>query len=164
MIGSIEKMVALPTVRDDKIPQYENPAIVAFGKLIEGMARDFGLKYRNIDNRVYEISLGEGKEVIGIHAHADVVPVTPANWKLADGTKLDPFKPEPPRYATLRRAPLQVLHHAHGFADTEFLVLDDDAAIPHHTIVVTPIPMDIAVPAGREVRFVSELETLAKFP
>ncbi|WP_104656337.1 glycosyltransferase family 2 protein [Ralstonia insidiosa] len=79
-------------------------------------------------------------------------------------TTLDPFKPEPPKYATLRRAPLQVLPHAQGFAGTEFLVLDDDAAIPHHTIVVTPIPMDIPVPAGREVRFVSELETLAKFP
>ncbi|MBN4683724.1 glycosyltransferase family 2 protein, partial [Pandoraea nosoerga] len=54
--------------------------------------------------------------------------------------------------------------HAQDFAGTEFLVLDDDAAIPQHTIVVTPIPMDIPVPAGREVRFVSELETLAKFP
>ena len=27
VIGSIEKMVALPTVRDDKIPQHENPEI-----------------------------------------------------------------------------------------------------------------------------------------
>lgn len=79
-------------------------------------------------------------------------------------TKLDPFKPEPPKYATLRRAPLQVFPHAQGFAGAEFLVLDDDAAIPHHTVVVTPIPMDIPVPAGREVHFVSELETLAKFP
>ncbi|ANJ75478.1 glycosyltransferase [Ralstonia insidiosa] len=79
-------------------------------------------------------------------------------------TKLDPFKPEPPKYATLRRAPLQIFPHAQDFAGTEFLVLDDDAAIPQHTIVVTPIPMDIPVPAGREVRFVSELETLAKFP
>nr|WP_311526923.1 glycosyltransferase family A protein [uncultured Ralstonia sp.] len=82
-------------------------------------------------------------------------------------TKLDPFKPEPPRYATLRRAPLQIFHHAHGFAGTAFLVLDDDAPIPQHTIVVTPIPLDIAVPAGHDansVRFVSELETLAKFP
>jgi hypothetical protein len=43
-------------------------------------------------------------------------------------------------------------------------VLDDDAAIPPNTIVVTPIPMDIAPPADREVRFVSELETLTKFP
>lgn len=79
-------------------------------------------------------------------------------------TKLDPFKPEPPKYATLRRAPLQVFPHAQGFAATEFLVLDDDAAIPNHTVVVTPIPMDIPSPAGREVYFVSELETLTKFP
>lgn len=41
---------------------------------------------------MYEISLGSGKEVVGIHAHADVVPVNPDNWKLADGTRLDPFK------------------------------------------------------------------------
>ena len=56
------------------------------------MAESFGLAFRNVDNRVYEISLGEGKEVVGIHAHADVVPVNPDNWKLADGTRLDPFK------------------------------------------------------------------------
>jgi len=30
--------------------------------------------------------------VVGIHAHADVVPVTPENWVLKDGTRLDPFK------------------------------------------------------------------------
>ncbi len=29
---------------------------------------------------------------MGIHAHADVVPVTPENWVLKDGTRLDPFK------------------------------------------------------------------------
>lgn len=56
-ITSIEAMVALPTVRDDKIPQHENPAIVAFGKLVERMARDFGLRYRNVDNRVFEVTL-----------------------------------------------------------------------------------------------------------
>ncbi|MGF6399365.1 acetylornithine deacetylase/succinyl-diaminopimelate desuccinylase-like protein [Pseudomonas frederiksbergensis] len=31
-------------------------------------------------------------EGVGIHAHADVVPVTPENWVLQDGTRLDPFK------------------------------------------------------------------------
>ena len=42
---------------------------------------------------MYEISLeGSGDEVVGVHAHADVVPVTPENWVLQDGTKLDPFK------------------------------------------------------------------------
>lgn len=79
-------------------------------------------------------------------------------------TKLDPFRPQVPRYACLRRAPLQIFPHAQDFAATEFLVLDDDDAIPHNTIVVTPIPLDIPSPAGHDIRFVSELETLAKFP
>ncbi|MGN6260414.1 MAG: dipeptidase [Ralstonia sp.] len=93
VIASIEKMVALPTVRDDKIPQYENPAIVAFGKLVEGMARDFGLKYRNVDNRVFEVTLpGTGSDEFGILTHADVVPAKTEEWVLGDGTKLDPFK------------------------------------------------------------------------
>lgn len=93
VITSIEKMVALPTVRDDKIPQYENPAIVSFGKLVEGMARDFGLKYRNVDNRVFEVTLpGTGSDEFGILTHADVVPAKAEEWVLGDGTKLDPFK------------------------------------------------------------------------
>ncbi|CAJ0688825.1 dipeptidase [Ralstonia mannitolilytica] len=93
VIGTIEKMVALATVRDDKIPQHENPAIVAFGKLVEGMAQDFGLKYRNVDNRVFEVTLpGTGFDEFGILTHADVVPAKAEEWVLGDGTKLDPFK------------------------------------------------------------------------
>ncbi|MHA6888615.1 dipeptidase [Ralstonia pseudosolanacearum] len=92
-IASIEKMVALPTVRDDRIPQHESPAIVAFGKLVEGMARDFGLRYRNVDHRVFEITLpGTGQDEIGILTHADVVPARAEEWVLDDGTRLDPFK------------------------------------------------------------------------
>ncbi|MBT1537912.1 dipeptidase [Ralstonia solanacearum] len=92
-IASIEAMVALPTVRDDKIPQHENPAIVAFGKLVEGMVRDFGLRYRNVDNRVFEVTLpGAGSDEFGILTHADVVPARAEEWVLDDGTRLDPFK------------------------------------------------------------------------
>lgn len=92
-IASIEKMVALPTVRDDRIPQHESPAIVAFGKLVEGMARDFGLRYRNVDHRVFEITLpGTGQDEFGILTHADVVPARAEEWVLDDGTRLDPFK------------------------------------------------------------------------
>lgn len=92
-IASIEKMVALPTVRDDRIPQYESPAIVAFGKLVEGMARDFGLRYRNVDHRVFEITLpGTGQDEFGILTHADVVPARAEEWVLDDGTRLDPFR------------------------------------------------------------------------
>ncbi|MDO3557473.1 dipeptidase [Ralstonia pseudosolanacearum] len=92
-IALIEKMVALPTVRDDGIPQHESPAIVAFGKLVEGMARDFGLRYRNVDHRVFEITLpGTGQDEFGILTHADVVPARAEEWVLDDGTRLDPFK------------------------------------------------------------------------
>lgn len=93
VISAIERMVALRTVRDDKIPQHENPAIIAFGNLMEGMAKDFGLTFRNVDNRVFEVTLpGTGKEEFGLLTHADVVPVVADEWVLDDGTKLDPFK------------------------------------------------------------------------
>ncbi|MFE1817286.1 dipeptidase, partial [Pseudomonas otitidis] len=75
------------------VPQHENPQFLKIAEKIKTLAEGFGLKFRNIDNRVYEISLGDNdKEVVGIHAHADVVPVNPDNWKLEDGTRLDPFK------------------------------------------------------------------------
>ncbi|NIF26433.1 dipeptidase [Pantoea sp. Tr-811] len=89
---NLRELVAIPTFAVDGVPQHENPEFLKIAGKIKALADSFGLAFRNIDNRVYEISLGEGKEVVGIHAHADVVPVNPANWKLADGTQLDPFK------------------------------------------------------------------------
>jgi len=92
VIASIEKMVAIPTVRSDKIPPHENKAILEFGGLVETMAKDFGLKYRNVDNRIFEVKLpGKGKEEFGILTHADVVPAVADEWVL-DGKQLDPFK------------------------------------------------------------------------
>ncbi|MDT6961118.1 dipeptidase [Cupriavidus sp. SZY C1] len=93
VLDSISEMVALRTVRDDKMPQHENPAIVDFGTLVARLARDFGLQFRNVDNRVFEVTLpGQGSETFGILTHADVVPVVADEWMLDDGTKLDPFK------------------------------------------------------------------------
>ncbi|WP_137927324.1 dipeptidase [Cupriavidus sp. 2SB] len=93
VLDSITEMVALRTVRDEKVPQHENPAIIEFGKVVERMAKDFGLQFRNVDNRVFEVTLpGQGKETFGILTHADVVPVVADEWVLDDGTKLDPFK------------------------------------------------------------------------
>ncbi|WP_137936394.1 dipeptidase [Chitinivorax sp. B] len=93
VIRTIDKMVALRTVRSDKIPPHEDPAIIEFGKLVETMAKDFGLSFRNADNRVFEVRLpGKGKEEFGILTHADVVPVVADEWVLEDGTRLDPFK------------------------------------------------------------------------
>lgn len=90
---TLRELVAIPTVRVDGVAQHENPAFIKIADTIKRLAEGFDLKFRNVDNRVYEVSLdGVGDEVVGIHVHADVVPVTPDNWVLPDGTRLDPFK------------------------------------------------------------------------
>ncbi|MGE1175645.1 dipeptidase [Pseudomonas sp. BW7P1] len=92
-LETLRELVEIPTDRKEGVAQHENPEFIKIAARIKDLAESFGLNFRNIDNRVYEISLdGSGKEVVGIHAHADVVPVTPENWVLKDGTKLDPFK------------------------------------------------------------------------
>ncbi|PNA06234.1 MULTISPECIES: dipeptidase [unclassified Pseudomonas] len=92
-LETLRELVEIPTYRKDGVDQHDNPEFIKIAGKIKALAESFGLNYRNIDNRVYEISLdGSGKDVVGIHAHADVVPVTPENWVLKDGTKLDPFK------------------------------------------------------------------------
>ena len=93
VIASIEKMVALPTVRNPRVPPHESPAIVETGTLIESMAKEFGLAFRNVDNRIFEVKLpGSGGEEFGILTHADVVPANIDEWVLDDGTRLDPFR------------------------------------------------------------------------
>ncbi|SFP49980.1 dipeptidase [Variovorax sp. 770b2] len=92
VIASIGTMVAIPTVRNVQVLPHESPQIIDFGKLVEKMAKDFGLAYRNVDNRIFEVSLkGKGSEEFGILTHADVVPAVLSEWVLDDGTKLDPF-------------------------------------------------------------------------
>ncbi|HEX7865600.1 MAG TPA: dipeptidase [Variovorax sp.] len=93
VIASIGTMVEIPTVRNVQVPPHESTPIVEFGQLVEKMARDFGLAYRNVDNRIFEVSLkGKGAEEFGILTHSDVVPAVLSEWVLDDGTRLDPFK------------------------------------------------------------------------
>ena len=88
----LRELVAIPTFNVEGLPQHENPEFLRFAATLERLVTLFGLDFRNVDNRVYEISLGEPLgELIGVHAHADVVPVNPDEWVLADGTRLDPF-------------------------------------------------------------------------
>lgn len=92
-LETLRELVAIPTFRVDGVAQHDNPEFIKIADKIKSLAQAFNLNFRNVDNRVYEISLeGSGDEVVGVHAHADVVPVTPENWVLQDGTKLDPFK------------------------------------------------------------------------
>lgn len=92
-VETLAELVAIPTFRDSRYEQHDNPNFHELAKRIEELATDFGLAFKNVDNRVYEITLpGASEELVGIHAHSDVVPVNPDNWVLEDGTKLDPFK------------------------------------------------------------------------
>ncbi|MBY8927653.1 dipeptidase [Pseudomonas sp. Wu6] len=92
-LETLRELVEIPTFNVDGLPQYKNPEFLKIADRIQALAKSFNLNFRNVDNRVYEISLeGSGDEVVGVHAHADVVPVTPENWVLKDGTRLDPFK------------------------------------------------------------------------
>ncbi|WP_166220997.1 dipeptidase [Pseudomonas atagonensis] len=92
-LETLRELVEIPTFRKEGVAQHDNPEFIKIADKIKSLAESFNLNFRNVDNRVYEISLeGKGDEVVGIHAHADVVPVTPENWVLKDGTKLDPFK------------------------------------------------------------------------
>ena len=93
VIASIGTMVAIPTVRNVQVPPHESAPIIEFGQLVQKMAGDFGLAYRNVDNRIFEVSLkGTGSEEFGILTHSDVVPAVLSEWVLDDGTRLDPFK------------------------------------------------------------------------
>lgn len=90
---TLAQLVAIPTFREPGVEQHENPEFHKMAEALASIAKDFNLAFRNIDNRIFEVSLkGSTEEVVGIHAHADVVPVTPSLWVLEDGTKLNPFK------------------------------------------------------------------------
>lgn len=91
-LQTLAELVAIPTFQVESLPQHENTEFLRFGVTLGRIARDFGLAFRNVGDRVYEISLGKPRgELIGLHAHADVVPVNPELWVLQDGTRLDPF-------------------------------------------------------------------------
>lgn len=92
-IKTLAQLVAIPTFNVSGVAQHDNPQFHKMADVLANIAKDFNLEFRNVDNRVFEVSLkGSSEEVVGIHAHVDVVPVTPSLWVLEDGTKLDPFQ------------------------------------------------------------------------
>ena len=91
-MATLKELVAIPTFQTEGVPQHENPSFHQFAEVLGSIAAEFDLSFRNVDDRVYEITLpGSSDELVGFHAHADVVPVNPELWVLEDGTKLDPF-------------------------------------------------------------------------
>ena len=92
-MAMLKRLVAFDTSIVQGVAQHENPNMIALGKALQRIADEFGLQYLNVDNRIFEITLpGRDKDLIGFHAHADVVPVNQQLWVLEDGTKLNPFQ------------------------------------------------------------------------
>ena len=91
-IELLKTLVNFPTFKPKKIDQHNNPSMIKMGKKLADVAKEFNLHFKNIDNRVFEITLGgEKKDVIAVHAHGDVLPANKDLWQLEDGTQLDPF-------------------------------------------------------------------------
>jgi predicted dipeptidase len=94
-IDTLSNLVSIPTFNIDEVSSYENPSIIEIGEALEKISSDFGLSFKNVDNRIFEISFSNEiatGQLIALHAHADVVPVNKSLWVLEDGTQLDPFE------------------------------------------------------------------------
>ena len=91
-LALLTRLVAIPTFRVEGLPSHQNPEFYRFAAELEQVAAEYNLDFNNVGNRIFEFSLdGASDELVGIHAHADVVPVNPDLWVLDDGTQLDPF-------------------------------------------------------------------------
>lgn len=78
-VQTLSRFVQINSVYDEKTATETNPyglgvhdALV----FVQRLARKDGFNVKYIDGRVTEITFGEGKNEIGIFAHADVVPAT----------------------------------------------------------------------------------------
>ena len=89
MLDALRRFVQIPSVYDEKTITKTTP----FGKDVDNalafvadLGERFGFDVDRCDGYATELSIGEGDKVIGIYAHADVVPVT-GSWKYG------PFNP-----------------------------------------------------------------------
>lgn len=87
-------LVAIETYASPDYPdQYDNPAFIEFGEKIADVAEEFGMDYRNVDGRIFEVTLdGPSEDVFGILTHSDVVPVQSRSWAVEEGGEVNPFE------------------------------------------------------------------------
>lgn len=59
---TLRELVEIPTYRKEGVEQHENPEFLKIADKIKALAEGFGLTFRNIDNRVYEISSAKARK------------------------------------------------------------------------------------------------------
>ena len=83
LLGTLSDLVAIPTDKRGDQPQHQNPEVRRFGQSIGRLAAELGLDFRDVDNRIFEVTLaGTSSESIGVFTHGDVVPADPTKWVL----------------------------------------------------------------------------------
>ena len=92
-MNTLAQLVAVPTFKVDGIEQSKNPKFIELGKIIAGIADEFNLAFRNVDNHVFEITLkGKTDEVIGLTATSD------RTWTKLVRSLLSPTPNSPPEF------------------------------------------------------------------
>ena len=92
MIDEISNLISFKSVSDEDSTDDAHPFGKECTKALEytlNLASQIGFTVKNIDNKCGYIEFGEGKELVGIIGHLDVVPAD-----INDGWTSDPFKAE----------------------------------------------------------------------
>lgn len=77
LVKDICDFIKIPSVLDERPFDKEAPFGLEIRKSLDyilGLAKSFGFKTRDIDHVCGEVEYGEGKEIIGVLCHVDVVP------------------------------------------------------------------------------------------
>jgi predicted dipeptidase len=92
-LEALAELIAVETYASPDYPeQHDNPAFIEMGERIAALAEAFGMSYRNLEGRIFEVVLeGASDEVFGVLTHSDVVPVQSRNWTTEEGVEVDPF-------------------------------------------------------------------------
>lgn len=81
MIEALRKLVRIPSVTGEEAAESSEFGMLPYGRnvfdalmCVLGICRQLGFKTKNCGNRIGWAEIGEGKELIGILVHLDVVP------------------------------------------------------------------------------------------
>jgi len=79
MLDSLKKLVQYNTVAVEGLPSTDNPVHQEFKEELATQAEQLGLDYTD-HGYIIIIGLGDSKERVGMIAHGDIQPATPAKW------------------------------------------------------------------------------------
>ena len=77
--AALAEMVRYKTVAIDGLAMEKNPEFTGFKNYIQSLSKELGLKYQDLGYMMV-VSIGTGKERVGVMTHGDVQPADPSKW------------------------------------------------------------------------------------